>query len=67
MKIMGAGWTLATILYLSLRCLFAAETPKVNADGVATGEVAGTEAGEDQAAELAKQLSNPISLSIKKV
>ena len=61
MKTKGAGCALAATLFLSLNCLSAAQAPKVNADGMATGEVGGTAASEDQAAELAKQLQNPVA------
>jgi hypothetical protein len=46
---------LSAALLLSIHGLPAAEPPKVNTD---------TEAGGDQAAELAKQLSNPIAALI---
>ena len=61
MKTKGAGCALAATLFLSLNRLSPAEAPKVNADGMATGEVGGTAASEDQAAELAKQLQNPVA------
>jgi hypothetical protein len=61
MKITGVGSALAAAFLISLGGVFAAEPPKVNANGMATAEVAGTEAGGDQAEELAKQLANPIS------
>jgi hypothetical protein len=40
---------------------FAAGSPNVNANGTATEEATETGAGEDQAAELAKQLQNPVA------
>jgi len=46
---------------LSIHELPAAEPPNVNADGMTMAEVAGTEAGGDEADKLAKQLANPIS------
>ncbi len=52
---------LATIIFLPLQFVSAAESPKVNADGMATGEPAEAEAGGDPADQLAKQLANPIS------
>ena len=48
-------------LFLSTRELPAADPVKVNANGTPTAEVAGTETGDDEAANLAKQLNNPIS------
>ena len=42
----------------------AAEAPKVNANGTATAEPAGTESADDQADQLAKQLSNPVAALI---
>jgi hypothetical protein len=50
-----------TAFLLSGRELVAAEPPKVNANGTATGEGADTEAETDEATKLAKQLANPIS------
>jgi hypothetical protein len=61
MKITGVGFALTAAFLISLNGVFASEPPTVNANGTATAEVAGTEAGGDQATELAKQLSNPIS------
>jgi hypothetical protein len=60
-KITGVYAALAAALLISLGGVFAAEPPKVNANGMATTEVAGTEAGGDEAAELAKQLQNPVA------
>jgi hypothetical protein len=54
------GCALAAAFLLSLNGALAAEHPKVNANGTAT-EATGTEPGEDQAAELAKQLQNPVA------
>ena len=53
---------LIAVLLSSIHGLFAAEPPKVNANGMATAEVAGTEA--DEADQLAKQLSNPVAALI---
>ena len=51
----------ATTLTVAL-CYSPADLPAaVDANGNATPEVAGTEAGGDQAAELAKQLQNPVA------
>ncbi len=52
--------TLAAIFLLSLHGAFA-EHPKINANGTATEEATETGAGEDEAAELAKQLQNPVA------
>lgn len=52
---------LACAFLIFLTGVFAAETPKVNANGTATGETVETEGGGDQAAELAKQLQNPVA------
>jgi len=57
------GVIIATLL-LSIHHLPAAEPPRVSANGVTTAEGAGADAGGDQAAELAKQLSNPIAALI---
>src|SRR5450432_1422237 len=59
-KLRALSAIIATLL-ASIHELPAAEPPKVDANGVATAEVAGTEAGGDQAAELAKQLQNPVA------
>ena len=61
MKMTGACTVLAATLLLSQTDAFAAATPKVNANGTATEESTETEAGGDQAAELAKQLQNPVA------
>src|SRR5689334_17649647 len=62
MKATGAGYINTAVFLIFLEGTFAAEVPKVNADGTATAEVAGSEAGaEDEATNLAKQLNNPIS------
>jgi hypothetical protein len=55
-----AGAVVAS-LCIGLEGLGAAGAPKVDANGTATAEPAGTEAGGDEAGELAKQLANPIS------
>jgi hypothetical protein len=52
---------LASGFLIALNSVLAAEHAKVNANGTATGEVEQTEAGGDQAAELAKQLQNPVA------
>src|SRR5450432_101627 len=59
-KLRALSAIIATLL-ASIHELPAAEPPKVDANGMATAEVAGTEAGGDQAAELAKQLQNPVA------
>jgi hypothetical protein len=51
----------AATLLLSQTGILAAATPKVNANGTATEESTETGAGEDEAAELAKQLQNPVA------
>jgi hypothetical protein len=60
MKISCVSAILAALL-LSPHELPATEPPNVNADGMTMAEVAGTEAGGDEADKLAKQLANPIS------
>ena len=55
------GCAVITAFLLSLNGAFAAAVPKVNANGTATEETTETEAGGDQAAELAKQLQNPVA------
>ena len=54
----GTGAIMAVLL-LSVSTLPAAESPAVNANGTAIAENAGTDA--DEADQLAKQLSNPVS------
>jgi hypothetical protein len=61
MKLRSIAGALAATLCIGLEGLGAAEAPKVNANGMATAEPAGTEAGGDEADQLAKQLANPIS------
>ena len=61
MKLTEMGCALAAAFLISLNGAFAAATPKVNANGTATEEATETEAGGDQAAELAKQLQNPVA------
>ena len=60
MKSLRKSFVIAA-LFLSTRELPAADPVKVTANGTPTAEVAGTEAGDDEAANLAKQLNNPIS------
>lgn len=52
---------LACAFLISLTGISAAEPPRVNTNGAATGEAPETESGGDQAAELAKQLQNPVA------
>jgi hypothetical protein len=54
----GTGAIVAALLF-SVSTLPAAESPAVNANGTATAENAGTDS--DEADQLAKQLSNPVS------
>jgi hypothetical protein len=62
MKATGAGYIHTAVFLIFLKGVFAAEVPKVNTDGTATAEVAGSETGaDDEATNLAKQLANPIS------
>jgi hypothetical protein len=61
MKMTSFAGVLAATLLTGLGGLNAAEAPMVNANGTATAEPAGTEAGGDEADQLAKQLANPIS------
>ena len=61
MKMRNLAPALAATLLMGLEGLGAAEAPKVNANGTATAEPAGTESADDEAAELAKKLNNPIS------
>ena len=64
MKITCFACVLAATLLISLKGLCAAEAPKVNANGVATAEPAGPESSDDEADQLAKQLSNPVAALI---
>ncbi len=64
MKSMNFAGAMAATLLMGLEGLCAAEAPQVNANGTATAEPAGTDAEGDQAAELAKQLSNPVAALI---
>lgn len=52
---------LTCVSWLSLAPVLAAELPSVNANGTATADNTEAEAGADQAAELAKQLQNPVA------
>jgi len=61
MKMIRVCTLLAATLLASQTGAFAAAAPKVNANGTATEESTETGAGEDQAAELAKQLQNPVA------
>jgi hypothetical protein len=61
MKMTRAGAVLVAATFLLSQAVFAAGSPKVNANGTATEEATGTEAGGDEAAELAKQLQNPVA------
>ena len=64
MKLRNLAGVLAAILFIGLEGLCAAEAPKVNANGTATAEAAGTDAEGDEADQLAKQLSNPVAALI---
>jgi len=55
------GFALALSFLIALNSVLAAQHPEVNANGTATGEIEQTEAGGDDAAELAKQLQNPVA------
>ena len=55
------GFAAAAAFLFSLTGLAAAEHSKVNANGTTTEETVQTESGDDQAAELAKQLQNPVA------
>lgn len=55
------GCALAAAFLIFVTGAFAAANPKVNANGTATEESTETEAGGDEAAELAKQLQNPVA------
>jgi hypothetical protein len=61
MKITCVGYALAAAFLASLNGAFAAEHPKVNANGTETEEATETAPGGDDAAELAKQLQNPVA------
>jgi hypothetical protein len=61
MKMTNFAGALAATLLMGSGCLGAAEAPKVDANGTATAEPAGTESTDDEATQLAKQLANPIS------
>jgi hypothetical protein len=61
MKTASASCALMAAYLICLNGLCAEEAPKTNANGMATAEVAGEEAGTDEAAELAKQLQNPVA------
>jgi hypothetical protein len=55
------SFAFAGAFFISLNGGFAASPPPVNANGAAIGEVTETGSGDDQAAELAKQLQNPVA------
>ena len=61
MTLTGVGSALAAAFLILLHGASAAEHRKVDANGTATEESGETEAGGDQAAELAKQLQNPVA------
>jgi hypothetical protein len=52
---------------IALSGVSAAESPKVNENGTATGDITETESSGDQAAELAKQLQNPVASFIRTI
>ena len=64
MKMTNFAGALAATLLLGLEGLRAAEAPKVDANGTTTTESAGAESDDDQADQLAKQLSNPVAALI---
>jgi hypothetical protein len=64
MKMRNFAGALAATLLMGLGGLGAAEAPKVNANGTATAEPAGTESADDEADQLAKQLNNPVAALI---
>ena len=64
MKIADVILAIAAALLVCFHGICAAETPRVNANGMATADTAGTEAGGDEADQLAKQLSNPVAALI---
>src|SRR6478736_4073240 len=60
MRKMATGFALAAAL-VAMHATRAAESPRVNANGTATDDVAETDSGGDQDAELAKELQNPVA------
>jgi hypothetical protein len=61
MRRANVGCALLAAVLISCTGLYAQEAPTTNANGMATAEVAGEEAGTDEGAELAKQLQNPVA------
>src|SRR6476659_4164255 len=64
MKMRNWAVALAATLLLGVEGLCGAEAPKVNANGTAMAEPAGAESTDDEADQLAKQLSNPVAALI---